>query len=106
MPKNFFIFFLKTLDKVCPLWSNNYRKKEVNTMLEYKGKLKGQLNKDEERWVKCVTRNAMIRKLFPDEKIDALLLETRQANEELRKRELTEEQKLGAYIYEVAGTCE
>lgn len=75
-------------------------------MLEYNGKLKGQLNKDEERWVKCVTRNAMVRRVFPDEKIDALLLETRQNNEELKKRELTEDQKLGAYMFEVAGTWE
>lgn len=73
-------------------------------MLEYNGKLKGQLDKDEEKWVKCVTRNEMIRRLFPDERIDNILLETRQHNEELQKRKLTEEQKLGAYMFETAGT--
>lgn len=69
-------------------------------MLEYNGKLKGQLTEEEKKWVKCVTRNTMIRKEFPDERIDALLLETREHNEELAKREMTEEQKFAHYVHD------
>ena len=73
-------------------------------MMKYNGKL--ELTKEEKKWVDCVTCNPIIRKHFPDERIDKLILDTREVNERLVKREKTEEEKLCAYILEVAGTFE